>query len=133
MSYEFLHPFSLLLFATTVFSVTLAIYVTSSRRDTVSKGLAGILVGARLWALADGLRIASPTVSAVLFWNKVTYVGAGIIVPSTVSTGHGAPSRTTVRNSVSTELSTKSTVTPTSCWNCSRTCSGTQSNTTTER
>jgi PAS domain S-box-containing protein len=84
MSYEFLRPFSLLLFGTTAFSVTLAIYVTSSRRDTVSKGLAGVLVGAGLWSLADGLRIASPTASEVLFWNQVTYVGAGIIVPATV-------------------------------------------------
>lgn len=84
MAYEFLRPFSLLLFGTAAFSFTLAIYVRSVRRGPVSKGLAGVLGSAGLWALADGLRIAAPTVSEVLFWNKVTYVGAGIIVPAIV-------------------------------------------------
>ena len=84
MVYDLLQPYPLVLLATAGFSAALAAYVAGFRRRRASRWLVVILVAASIWSLADGLRIAAPTAAEVLFWNQVTYVGAGLIVPATL-------------------------------------------------
>lgn len=84
MPYDFLSTLSLLLFLNGAFLVALAVYVFSYRRNNVTNGLIGILVGAAVWSIADGIRIAAAVAEAVIFWNKVSYIGVAIIPPAVV-------------------------------------------------
>lgn len=84
MAYDLLRPVPLLLFVNAGLSVGLAAYVASYRRRNVTRGLVAVLAGAGIWSLADGLRIAAPTHAEVLLWNKVTYVGVGLVAPGTL-------------------------------------------------
>lgn len=84
MSYDFLQPIPLLFFGNAVFSFTIAIYVTSFRTTNVARGVVGVLVGAGIWSLADGVRASATTADLVLFWNSFSYVGAAFTPPAAV-------------------------------------------------
>jgi PAS domain S-box-containing protein len=84
MPYDLSNPFSLFLFLNAVFAFVLALFVANARSNSSARGVVGVLVGASIWAVADGLRIASTTVGDVLRWNMVTYVGVAFIPPAVV-------------------------------------------------
>ncbi len=84
MAYDLLRPVPLLLLANAAFTVGLAAYVAGFRQRTVTRWLVVILAGAAVWSLADGVRLAAPTTMEVLFWNKLTYVGAALLAPGSL-------------------------------------------------
>lgn len=83
MGYALLNPFSLFLFLNSVFAVSLAAYASRFRQNHTT-GLVVTLVGAGIWAAADGLKIAAATASTVVFWNQISYVGVVLIPPGVI-------------------------------------------------
>ena len=84
MGYNFSNPYSLLLLFNTLVVVGLALFSTQFRARGATWGLVGVLVGAGIWSLADAIRLAATTSEAILFWNKITYLGIGMVAPGLV-------------------------------------------------
>ncbi|MFB6206478.1 MAG: histidine kinase N-terminal 7TM domain-containing protein [Haloglomus sp.] len=82
MGYRLGNPYTLALLVAAAMMFGLAAVTLRHRQKRGARAFFGFLVGIGLWSLADAMRYAAPTESAVLLWNQVGYLGIVAIPPT---------------------------------------------------
>jgi len=82
MVYRLGNTFTVLYVVFGLLSFGIAAVAARHRSKRTAISLAVMMVGTGIWAIADGFRIAAPTATHVLFWNKVAYVGIVTVPPA---------------------------------------------------
>lgn len=85
MTYRLVNPFSILFLSTALFSVAIAALAYRNRSRRAAVPLAGFMIAVGIWCFGDGMRIAAPSRTHVLFWNKVSYIGIVSSLPTWVT------------------------------------------------
>lgn len=74
-------PYTIPLFLAALLPAIVAIYVWRSRDSPGGRPLFGLLVGASVWALAEAMQMASPTLETKLVFTRFVYFGI-VAVPA---------------------------------------------------